>query len=65
MTQQGSSAAILQLTFQISDPPSHSRGMFCASFASLFTPLKEEGAGKTGSRLAPISSRFGASDGWH
>ena len=38
------------------DTPSHSRGMFCPSFASTSHPLKQKGAGKTGCRPAPMAS---------
>jgi hypothetical protein len=45
--------AILQWTFQAADTPSHPRGTMRPSFAWSLHPQIQEGAGKTGCRLAP------------
>ncbi|MCW2020753.1 hypothetical protein ABIE88_006917 [Bradyrhizobium diazoefficiens] len=46
--------SLFQLAFPIADTPSPSRGSSRPSFASSLHPQMKEGAGKAGSRLAPI-----------
>ena len=54
MTECGAACIALSIRISPEDTSSRSRGSSRPSFASLSHPQMKEGAGKTGSRLAPI-----------
>ena len=55
----------VQFAFQIAGIRPHSRGLFCPSFVSTSHPLKQEGAGKTGCRLAPVAPVLNIAQAMH